>query len=41
MRGGNNKINPYGLSGLKSNFSPDMMKREFGARAPYWTPNAV
>jgi hypothetical protein len=41
LRGGNNKIDPYALSGLKSNFSPDMMKREFGARAPYWTPDAV
>jgi len=38
QRGGND---PYKLSGLPSNFSPDMNNRQFGCRAPYWTPKCV
>jgi hypothetical protein len=38
QRGGND---PYKLSGLPSNFSPNMNTRQFGCRHPYWTPKCV
>ena len=40
MKGGNS-VDPYKLSGLPSNFSPDMTTREFGCKTPYWTPKCV
>ena len=38
-RGGG--VDPYNLSGLPSNFSPDMTTRQFGCKAPYWQPKCV
>lgn len=40
-RRGGGGIDPYNLSGLPSNFSPDMTTRQFGCKAPYWQPKCV
>ena len=38
-RGGG--VDPYNLSGLPSNFSPDMTTRQFGCKTPYWQTKCV